>query len=54
MIARWLCWLGLHRREIVTADAGERGSTLPMLFAFECARCRRQWRRIPGREWEPL
>lgn len=53
MIARVLCWLGLHWREIVISETAVIDLRRP-LFEYECSRCKGRWRRIPGREWERL
>lgn len=56
---RALCWLGLHRRDIVTHVDGTFRPYRGMLFVYQCAGCLSLWRRIPPRrfrrsEWERI
>lgn len=58
MIARLLCWSGLHDREIVISETSVIDLRRP-LFEYECSRCMGRWRRVPASrfhrgEWEKL
>jgi hypothetical protein len=58
VIARLLCWSGLHTRDIVISETSVIDLNRP-LFEYQCARCMGRWRRIPASrfrrgEWERL